>query len=300
MTRTSDSPTWLQTPVATAGALPDALQMDAVELLVRDLDGMVGYYHDAVGLDVLQHSGPAATLGRGNEAILTLRQERDLPAGNPRGAGLYHTAILFENQSQLANSLLSMFRRVPHTYTGSADHLVSEAFYFTDPEGNGLEMYRDRPRAEWQFGRDGSVAMATLPLNPLDFVDTWYDDALATAGTTATVGHVHLQVGDILTARAFYVDTLGFDVTVDMGSALFVSAGGYHHHLGMNIWQSRGAGPRAASLGLGDVRLTLPSREDVTELAARLRHHEIQADDDGNTLRFKDPWGTVLAASPQS
>lgn len=299
MTTQHATPTWITPSVPTAGAMPDDLRMDAVELLVHDLDGMIGYYHDAVGLDVLNHAGASATLGRGSEHILTLRQERDLPAGNPRGAGLYHTAILFENQAQLAGSLLSMFRKVPQTYTGSADHLVSEAFYFTDPEGNGLELYRDRPRSDWQIGPDGSVAMASLPLHPIDFVETWYDEALSPEGTTATVGHVHLQVGDIPTAREFYVNKLGFDVILDGGTALFVSAGGYHHHLGMNTWQSRGAGPRAASLGLGDVRVTLPSREDVAELAARLQHHEIQADDDGHALRFKDPWGTVLAASPQ-
>src|SRR6478735_1675232 len=137
---------WRAPAVSTAGAAPDGARMTAVELLVRDLDAMTAYYQQAVTLDVLDQSGATATLGRGTQKIMRLRQEKDLPNANPRGAGLYHTAILFQDQHQLAASLLSMAERVPQTFTGSADHLVSEAFYFTDPEGNGLELYHDRPR----------------------------------------------------------------------------------------------------------------------------------------------------------
>ncbi|PUB23543.1 catechol 2,3-dioxygenase [Promicromonospora sp. AC04] len=293
-------PAWRPDSVATAGTAPDGTRMNTVELLVRDLDAMTAYYQDAVTLDVLDQAGATATLGRGGVPIMVLRQERDLPGADPRGAGLYHTAIVFEDERRLAASLASMAERVPQTFTGSADHLVSEAFYFTDPEGNGVELYRDRPREDWTVHPDGTVAMASEYLDPNQFLRRWHDPDVPDAGASAAVGHVHLQVGDIASARRFYVDTLGFDVTAHMESALFVSAGGYHHHIGMNTWHSAGAAPRAASLGLGDVRILVPTRDDVEALADRLRFHDIPTADDGDTLRFADPWNTRLAVSPET
>ncbi|WP_447913089.1 VOC family protein [Microbacterium phyllosphaerae] len=297
MTGTIDA--WRAPAVATAGSAPDGARMNAVELLVRDLDAMTAYYQQAVTLDILDQSGATATLGRAGEPIMRLRQEKDLPTADPRAAGLYHTAILFQDESRLAAALLSVAQRAPQTFTGAADHLVSEAFYFTDPEGNGLELYHDRPREQWQVAPDGSVHMDSLALDPNRFLRKWLTPDAADDGQTATIGHVHLQVGDIPTARRFYSDILGFDVTAALGnSALFVSAGGYHHHIGMNTWQSAGAGPRAASLGLGDVRVTVPTRSDIDELADRLSFHGIPSEDDGRALRLSDPWGTRLALSP--
>lgn len=292
---------WRAPAVSTAGAAPDGARMNAVELLVRDLDTMTAYYQQAVTLDILDQSGATATLGRAGEPIMRLRHEKDLPTADPRAAGLYHTAILFQDESRLAAALLSVAQRAPQTFTGSADHLVSEAFYFTDPEGNGLELYHDRPREQWQVAPDGSVHMDSLALDPNRFLRQWLAPDADDDGQTATIGHVHLQVGDIPTARRFYSDILGFDVTAALGnSALFVSAGGYHHHIGMNTWQSAGAGPRAASLGLGDVRVTVPTRSDIEELADRLSFHGIESEDDGRTLRLSDPWGTRLALTPDN
>ncbi|GAA1252871.1 catechol 2,3-dioxygenase [Microbacterium phyllosphaerae] len=299
MTATIDA--WRAPAVSTTGAAPDGARMNAVELLVRDLDTMTAYYQEAVTLDILDQSGATATLGRAGEPIMRLRQEKDLPTADPRAAGLYHTAILFQDESRLAAALLSVAQRAPQTFTGSADHLVSEAFYFTDPEGNGLELYHDRPREHWQVAPDGSVHMDSLALDPNQFLRQWLAPDADGDGQTATIGHVHLQVGDIPTARRFYSDILGFDVTAALGnSALFVSAGGYHHHIGMNTWQSAGAGPRAASLGLGDVRVTVPTRSDIEELADRLSFHGIDSEDDGRTLRLSDPWGTRLALTPDN
>ncbi|MBY0689080.1 VOC family protein [Microbacterium marinilacus] len=274
--------------------------MDTVELLVRDLDAMTAFYRDAVTLDVLDESGPTATLGRAGVPVMALRQEKDLPGRDRTGAGLYHTAIVFEDERRLAVALASMAERAAALYEGSADHLVSQAFYFHDPEGNGLELYRDRPRDEWTVAADGTVRMGSLPLDPGGFLRQWYEPDRADAGPSAAIGHVHLQVGDIPTARRFYVDVLGFDVTASMDTALFLSAGGYHHHIGMNTWHSAGAGPRAASLGLGDVRLVVPGREDVEALADRLRLHGVAVEDDGRSLRFGDPWGTRLVVTPDA
>ncbi len=289
---------WMPAAVPSRGAAPDETRMDAVELLVHDLDVMTTFYEQAVTLEVIDQSGTTATLGRGGLPIMRLRQEKELPGRDRRGAGLYHTAIVFENEARLASALASMAQRASHLYEGSADHLVSEAFYFHDPEGNGLELYRDRPREQWTFAPDGSPQMGSELLDPNAYLRTWYDADRPIEGASAAIGHVHLQVGDIPTARAFYEGVVGFDVTFDMGSALFLSAGGYHHHIGANTWQSGGAGPRAASLGLGDVRISVPTLDDVEALADRLAFHGVARRDDGRALRFDDPWGTRLVVSP--
>ena len=274
--------------------------MGAVTLLVGDLDGMTRFYRDVVTLQVLAADGDTVTLGRAGRPIVVLRHEPRLRHAAPGSAGLFHTAILFETQAALAAALYSLARHAPQTFTGSADHLVSQAFYATDPEGNGIELYWDRDRTEWSWTH-GQVEMATLHLDPNAFIrEHLTEDAAsgATAADAASVGHVHLSVGDVATARAFYVDALGFDVTAELGgSALFVSAGGYHHHMAMNIWNSRGAGPRMPALGLGRVDLALPSADTLGELGERLRHHGIRTADDGRTVTFADPWANALHAT---
>jgi catechol 2,3-dioxygenase len=268
--------------------------MGAVVLDVADLDAMTRYYADGVGLDVLASTRDTVTLGRDGTASVVLRAApglRHAPAGH---AGLFHTAVLFDSPAALARAVVSVATRYPGSFTGSSDHLVSEAFYFDDPEGNGVELYRDRPRGEWRWDGD-RVAMATLPLDPNRFLA----DHLAEDGAAghAQVGHVHLKVGDIPTARAFYVDVLGFAVTAAFGSqALFVSAGGYHHHVGMNTWTSRGAGPRTPALGLGQVTLRLPDRDALGALEERLRSARIPSRKDGRTLAFEDPWRNAVRA----
>lgn len=274
--------------------LPADTTMGAVDLLVRDLDAMTAYYHDGVGLAVLDARGDTVTLGNPEgERILTLRQRADLPAAGPRSAGLYHTAILFPDQAALAGAFLSTVRHPGGAFVGSADHLFSEAFYFSDPEGNGLELYRDRPRREWVYDGAGRLRAATPHLDPNQFLARHLTEGLE-SGADSTVGHVHLQVGDIPRARAFYVGLLGFDVTIDVGSALFVSAGGYHHHLGMNTWQSAGAGSRTPALGLGEVSIEVPTADDLGALSERLRAKGVQLADTGAEVRFDDPWANLV------
>jgi len=280
--------------------LAAATSMGAVTLLVGDLDAMTRYYRDVVTLQVIAAEGDTVTLGRAGRAIVILRHEAGLRHAPAGAAGLFHTAILFESQTALAAALFSLAQHAPGTFTGSADHLVSQAFYATDPEGNGIELYWDRDRSAWSWTH-GQVEMATLHLDPNAFIRDHLTDAAAagsTAADAASVGHVHLSVGDVTTARAFYVDTLGFDVTAELdGSALFVSAGGYHHHMAMNVWNSRGAGPRMPALGLGRVDLALPDRDSLGELSERLRHHRVEIEDDGRTTTFTDPWRNTLHAS---
>lgn len=271
-----------------------------VTLLVGDLDGMTAYYRDVVTLQVLAADGDTVTLGRAGRPIVILRHEPALRHATPGSAGLFHTAILFDTQEALAAALYSVARHAPGTFTGSADHLVSQAFYFTDPEGNGIELYWDRDRTQWSWTR-GQIEMDTLYLDPNGFLGEHLTEEAAlgsTAAETASVGHVHLSVGDVATARAFYVDTLGFDETAALGGqAVFVSAGGYHHHMAMNVWNSRGAGPRMPALGLGRVDLALPDDDALGSLAERLRHRGIDVRDDGRALRFDDPWANLLQAT---
>lgn len=280
--------------------LASATAMGAVTLLVGDLDGMTAFYRDVITLQPLAADGDEVVLGRGGRAIVVLRHEPALRHATPGSAGLFHTAILFETQEALAAALYSVAQRAPQTFTGSADHLVSQAFYLTDPEGNGIELYWDRNRTEWSWTH-GTVEMATLHLDPNGFLRDHLTDRAAAGGTTgdaASIGHVHLSVGDVASARAFYVDALGFDQTAALGSqALFVSAGGYHHHMAMNVWNSRGAGPRMPALGLGRVDLDLPDGDALGELAERLRHHGVGVRDDGRTVAFDDPWRNLLHAT---
>jgi len=271
--------------------------MGAVTLRVGNLDGMIAYYRDAVTLDLLSHDGPVAVLGRGTTPIVILQHAPDLAAPSPRDAGLFHTAIVFDTQAHLAAAVYSVASKYPGTFTGSADHLVSQAFYFSDPEGNGVELYFDRDRSTWSWTH-GMVEMATLALDPNQFVTEHITEAGITTPSEgdASVGHVHLSVGDVATAREFYVDQLGFETTATLGnSALFVSAGGYHHHMAMNTWNSRGAGKRRLALGLGEVDIRVPTADDLGALGERMSHYGVEVRDDGHALAFDDPWANAIS-----
>ncbi|WP_229384863.1 VOC family protein [Microbacterium allomyrinae] len=285
---------------AVPGRLAADTSMGAVTLLVGDLDRMTAFYRDVVTLTVLSAEGDTVTLGRAGRPIVVLRHDPALRHATAGSAGLFHTAILFETQEALAAALYSVARHAPGTFTGSADHLVSQAFYLTDPEGNGIELYWDRTRTEWSWTH-GQIEMATLSLDPNEFLRDHLTERAETGETTqdaASVGHVHLSVGDVATARAFYVDALGFDETASLGSqAVFVSAGGYHHHMAMNVWNSRGAGPRMPALGLGRVDLSLTDSDALGALSERLRDRGFPVRDDGRTLSFDDPWANLLHAT---
>jgi len=216
--------------------------MGAVTLSVANLDALTAYYRDAVALTVLSESSDTVVLGRGTTPVVIFKHSPALKHASPRDAGLFHTAILFDTEEALAASVYSVATRRPKTFTGSADHLVSKAFYFTDPEGNGVELYWDRDRTDWSWTH-GSIEMATLFLDPNGFLQENLTESAVDQPVIggARVGHVHLQVGDVATARDFYVNQLGFSATAEIpGSAVFVSAGRYHHHMAMNTWNSSG------------------------------------------------------------
>ncbi|MCU1507520.1 MAG: hypothetical protein JWP05_2489 [Microbacteriaceae bacterium] len=270
--------------------------MGPVTLLVGDLDAMTKYYRDAVSLRVLEEAANTVTLGRGTRPVIILEHAPELKHASPREAGLFHTAILFESEEALAAAVYSVAHSYPNTFTGSSDHLVSKAFYFTDPEGNGVELYWDRDRSAWSWTH-GTLEMSTLYLDPNAFLQEHLTETAVAEPVIggASVGHVHLQVGDVETARQFYVNLLGFETMGELpGTALFVSAGGYHHHMAMNTWNSRGAGPRQLALGLSRIDITVPSDDDLGALAERMTHHGIQTRDDGRTISFDDPWANTI------
>jgi catechol 2,3-dioxygenase len=274
-------------------ALPPETRLGAVRLTVADLDRTREFYERTVGLRPLGDPDDAVRLGGESGPVVELVGRTDAPP-RPRGTtGLFHLAILLPDRAELARAL----RRVAETgwrLSGASDHLVSEALYLNDPEENGIEIYRDRPREQWRRV-DGKLQMATLPLD-LDSVLAELGDPEARvdgASPHARLGHVHVQVADLGAAEAFYAGTLGFEVTVrEYPGALFVSAGGYHHHVGVNTWAGEGAPPPPpGSRGLRWFEVAVPATAELERLTRRLRDagHEADPADDG--ILTADPSG---------
>jgi catechol 2,3-dioxygenase len=252
------------------GELPADARLGAIRLRAADAERLARFYEEAIGLEVVE-DGPITGLGVDGRALVELEPDRDAPPRPPHTTGLFHLALLVPTRADLARAL----RRVVAAgsrLTGASDHLVSEALYLRDPEGNGIELYRDRPRDDWPDA-GGSLRMDTLPLDLgslLSEEDEAGDDADMPAGTT--LGHVHLQVADLAAAERFWVDALGLDVAVrGYPGALFVSAGGYHHHVGLNTWAGVGApSPPDGALGLDRFEVVLPNAQAVSDAGERL------------------------------
>ena len=275
--------------------LPANSAMGAVTLWVANLDVMVRYYRDAVGLEVMSELNGRAVLGHAQNEIVILEHKPMMKHASPHEAGLFHTAILFPSQAALAQAVYSVAQKHPGTFTGSADHLVSKAFYFNDPEGNGVELYWDRDRTEWSWVH-GNIEMDTIYLDPQQFLSEHLTES--EVQDEKRVGHVHLSVGSIPAAEDFYVKMLGFEKTLNWGgAALFVSAGGYHHHMAMNTWRSKGAGKRQLALGLGNVEIILENQDQVLETKERLDFHRLDSQFDSGTAKVEDPWGNVISIS---
>jgi len=277
---------------ASQDLLPAELTMGTVMLKVGDMKLMTDYYQRALGLDVVAEQDGGLYLGRLGKPLVHLARAPGLNLPGRGEAGLFHTALLFDDQAALAATVATAAQYAPGSFTGSADHLVSEAFYFNDPEGNGIELYWDRPRKNWSWNGT-EVVMDSLALPPQRYLQQHLtqESVENQERTAAGVGHVHLQVGDVHSAQEFYVGTLGFEKTAGWhGQALFVSAGRYHHHMAMNVWNSRGAGPRKDTLGLGEVLIEVPSGDDVGALADRLKVAGVPRHHTGAELRFEDPW----------
>ncbi len=245
--------------------LPDDTAIGVVHLVVRDLERSVGFYRRLIGLEEIERRGGVARLGADGHALLELRGEPEASPRPARTTGLFHFAILVPSRGELACSLARLAAGGGRL-TGASDHLVSEALYLNDPDGIGIEIYRDRPREEWEYDGD-AIRMATLPLDLeaiLAELPESFDPGQPIAAGTR-IGHVHLNVASIADSESFYADGLGFDVTVrTYPGALFVSAGGYHHHLGLNTWGGEGVPPPPeGAIGLERFELVVPNAEAV-------------------------------------
>ena len=273
--------------------LPADARLGAIRLRVGDVERMTRFYDEAIGLRVLEDR-PVVRLGVDGTTLVELEAAPDAPPRPSHTTGLFHLALLVPARADLAHVL----RRVVAAgwrLTGASDHLVSEALYLRDPEGNGIELYRDRPREEWPTA-GGVLQMDTLPLDLGDLLSE-ADDATGDSGMPpgTTLGHVHLQVGDLAAAERFWSDALGFDVTVrGYPGALFVAAGGYHHHVGLNTWAGVGAlPPPDGALGLDRFEVVLPGAEAVSDAGERLAAAgPVELVDDG--VLAADPSGNAV------
>ncbi|MFC5338395.1 VOC family protein [Leucobacter denitrificans] len=246
-----------------------------------------------MGLEVLDETETSVTLGLDENPLLLISEVAESAPVVHTDAGLYHSAILYPDAPALAGVLYNIATVAPASYGGSADHAVSLAFYFMDPDGNGLELYTDTPEDTWEWNKDGHVTMGSAPLDPNAFIQEHMGSTPSEEDTV--MGHVHLKVGDLDDAREFYADTLGFDITAESEGAVFYSAGGYHHHLATNTWQSAGAGVRGADAsGLGGFAIHLGDNEALASIADRLAAQNIEHTMSESVLTVNDPWGNTV------
>jgi catechol 2,3-dioxygenase len=277
--------------------LPATLRLGAVHLTVTDLDRSVAWYQTALGLRVHRHDVDSAVLGDGSVDVLVLHE--DSTATQPRRtSGLYHYALLFPTREELARVAL----RLAATKTpiqGASDHGTHEAIYLPDLDGNGIELAADRPRDQWptperEFSGGGpdpldfDALLSTVGDEPAGLVDAQVRPGLR-------VGHLHLHVGDIAAGLAFYRDVIGFEVWAMLPTAAFVSAGGYHHHLGFNTWRGEGAAPMPAGIvGLHHWAIVLETAAEVETVRDRVRAAQIASEDVDGGFAVTDPFGMTV------
>jgi len=251
------------------------IHVGAVGLRTRDAEALSKWYQEAVGLQELDREGSSIWLGAGGQRLLSLNQQDGLRRPDPRQAGLFHTAFLLPSRRDLAQWIaMAIDRQMP--VSGTADHRVSEAIYLSDPDGNGVEIYADTPQDSWQWV-DGQVQMGTFPLDVKGIMGTigLLPPRWEGAPANTRVGHVHLKVGNATRAGLWWRDVMGFDAVSTRDDAVFLSTGGYHHHIAVNEWLSAGAGRRS-------------DREVGLEYVA-LRRRE-----PSGPVSFADDWGTTI------
>jgi catechol 2,3-dioxygenase len=289
-----------RTATDSAARLPSTLRLGAVHLTVSDLERSVTFYEDAIGLQLHRREDGVARMGVGEEDLLVLYEEPGARRAG-RHAGLYHYALLFPSREELARAALRLAaKRTP--IQGASDHGTHEAIYLPDPGGNGIELAADRPREMWPRPLDYAGGPQPLDLDGL-LATVAGEEVRGEAGPGLAVGHVHLHVGDLERALAFYRDVLGFELMTFMpGAAAFVSAGGYHHHLGFNVWRGEGvpAVPEGR-VGLRHWTVVLEDPEEVAAVGGRIRDAGIATGEREVGLLVRDPWGiAVLFITPES
>src|SRR6478735_8111328 len=267
------------------------LRIGSVGLKARDLSRLTDFYSQALGLRVIDRDAKTARLGAGGVTLLELEAAPNATPDDPRTAGLYHTAFLQPTRADLGRWLVHAARnRV--ALTGASDHLVSEAIYLDDPEGNGIEVYRDRLPDEWRWNGD-RIQMATDRLDLDNLAAEAGNMGYAGAPEGLRIGHIHLRVGDLGVTQNFYCDTVGLDPTAGRGGALFMSSGRYHHHIGSNTWHSAGAGRRDEDrAGLSWFAIEAADAAQRDAALARLDAANVPQESSTHGPEVRDPFGT--------
>ena len=287
----------MKSETVTSPRLAAGLRLGATHLTVSDLERAIDFYERAIGLRTQRRDDGVAALGAGDQDLLMLHE---LPGTRPPGrhAGLFHVAILLPSRLELARAL----RRVLESgaaLQGASDHGVSEALYLADPDGNGLELYADRPREQWPR-TDAGLAMVTDPLDLHGLLAELDDEPPEGAPEGTVIGHVHLHVADLEASIAFYRDVVGFELMQTFGrgreaSAGFLSAGGYHHHLGVNTWAGVGVPPAPPdAAGLHHWTVVLADDGERRALVERLRRAGIDPEERGEGVLARDPSGNAV------
>lgn len=278
-----------------------AAKIGAVSLTVSDLERSIDYYTHKMGLQLMQREDATARLGSGGRAWLDLHGQPGAKKP-PKTTGLYHFAVLVPGRLELAQTLRRL-AEADAPVGGAADHGVSEALYLSDPDENGIEIYRDRPREEWKFDEQGRVEMGTDPLDIdglIALLETNPQPVPEIAPETR-VGHVHLHVSNLAKAEVFYTGVLGFKLMQRYGAqAAFLSAGGYHHHIGINTWAGVGAPPPAGSVGLRYFEILLPDPAEVERVTNQVKNAGVAVEERPRGPLFADPSGNgIMLVSEQ-
>lgn len=282
------------TTPTTSFALTRPAHVDTAHLVVTDLPLVARYYREIIGLSTIEAGPSGEVLGVAGVPLLTLSTGGTIARAPRTAAGLFHTAFLVPNRAELAAWLAHAVHKGVQL-DGASDHLVSEAIYLTDPEGNGIEIYRDRSPLEWTYFEDGTLKMATERLDLQALYNGARKDAWQGMADGTAIGHIHLQVGDVPQADAFYRDVLGLKVMTRYPGASFFATGGYHHHIAANVWNSRGATARAPNLsGLSDYSLKFTDPAQLQTALSSLERLEIDTRRTASGFALKDPWGIGL------
>lgn len=263
--------------------LPEGTRIGRSALRVSALDVLAGFYRDVVGLQVLNRTDATAVLGVDDTPLLVLEGDPDAPSRDRSETGLYHNAFRVPSRGALGDALQRI--RKHSQLEGAVDHHVSEALYLSDPEDNGIEIYRDRPREAWPRTDDGRIRMGTDRLDLSRVAADAASDDRAPPGTT--IGHVHLEVSSLEAFRDFYVDILGFEMQATVPRAVFVSAGGYHHHLAANTWHDRKKA--GAGRGLSWFEVVVPDSEGFEAVRRRLADRGMSATETDEGVTVSDP-----------
>ncbi len=269
------------------------ISMGAVSLNVKNLELVKSFYNELVGLEVIKEDGEFVELGKQKKSVIKLYKDEDFNEAKSTDAGLYHSAIVFSTRTELAKTIEKILSNRPDLYQGSSDHLVSEAFYFADPEGNGVELYFDKPRADWQFDQNGKPIMGGTYINESTYIRRYKNEYVNKS--KVNMGHVHLKVGNIATAKKFYEEILYFDVIMESSQALFVSRDNYHHHIGMNTWESLGASTREPKkYGLKSFEILFHNKDEFSRVVESINKSGAEYKEVEGGIDVKDPWGNLV------